>query len=495
MLQDPVFILGLIILAVSVVVAILLQRSASSQGLIRETLIRIQQRLEDQGDQAGSRIHKLEEHLHAQERLRREDHARLSQDLERRLGELQAAQTQAIAQLRDALAQRFETLRTDLNTQLADARTLTVRALSELREDIKVAMGEQQTRFEQRQTEALKSLQESLQDGMREGRQQVTVALSRSAEELGKRVEGLTKITDDRLKDISGQVDKRLTEGFEKTTATFSDVLKRLALIDEAQKKITELSGNVVSLQEVLADKRSRGAFGEVQLNALIANVLPTQSYALQYQLSNGKQVDCMMFLPEPTGNVAIDSKFPLESYQRMTDFELAETERQKANRQFKLDVRKHISDISEKYIIAGETAEGAVMFIPAEAVFAEILAHHPDLVNIAHKARVWLVSPTTLMAILNTARAVLKDDATRKQVHIIQEHLRFLATDFSRFRDRMDKLSRHIDQAQQDVGDVHISARKIAGRFEKIEKVEIENTPQDAVEAAGGDNKAIESE
>ena len=491
MFQDPVFILILVLLAVSCVAVVLLYRSTSAQGMFRDSLIRIQQRQEDQGEQASQQIRNLEERLHEQERIRREDHAKLSQDLERRLGELQSTQTQAITELKSALGERFESLKQDLNNQLADARTLTVRALSEQREDIKVAMGEQQTRFEQRQSEALKSLQDSLQNGMQEVRKQVSEALSRSDEELGKRVEGLTKITDDRLKDISGQVDKRLTEGFEKTTATFSDVLKRLALIDEAQKKITELSTNVVSLQEVLADKRSRGAFGEVQLNALISNVMPTQSYALQYQLSNGKQVDCMLFLPAPTGNVSIDSKFPLESYQRMTDIELAESERLKAERQFKQDVRKHISDISEKYIIPGETAEGAMMFIPAEAVFAEIQAHHYDLVNESQKAKVWMVSPTTMMAILNTARAVLKDDATRKQVHIIQEHLHYLSKDFSRFQDRMDKLSKHIDMAQKDVSDAHISARKIAGRFDKIEKVEI--TAPDALEAENQDQKLID--
>jgi len=272
-------------------------------------------------------------------------------------------------------------------------------------------------------------------------------------------------------------------------------VLKRLALIDEAQKKITELSSNVVSLQEVLADKRSRGAFGEVQLNALIANVLPAQSYALQHQLSNGRQVDCMLFLPEPSGNLAIDSKFPLESYQRMTDISLAESDRLKAERQFKQDVRKHISDISERYIIPGETADSALMFIPAEAIFAEIQDHHPDLVDVSHQTRVFLVSPTTLMAILNTARAVIKDDATRKQVHIIQEHLRMLAKDFSRFQTRMDKLASHIDQAQKDVSEVHISARKISGRFEKIEQVELESAPGDALESGDGAPGAIESE
>ncbi|RKZ35798.1 MAG: DNA recombination protein RmuC, partial [Gammaproteobacteria bacterium] len=320
-----------------------------------------------------------------------------------------------------------------------------------------------------------KALQETLQVGMQLDQQQVTEALGSRADTLGKRMESLAESTDRRLKEISGEVEKRLAEGFEKTTATFTDIVKRLALIDEAQKKITELSSNVVSLQEILADKRSRGAFGEVQLNALVSNIMPPNSYAVQHTFSNGKVVDCALFLPAPTGTVAIDAKFPLESYRRMTDQALGEAERKAAERQFKQDVRKHIQDIASKYIISGETSDGAVMFIPAEAVFAEILAHHPDVVQESQSARVWMVSPTTLMAILNTARAVLKDEATRKQVHIIQEHLQYLAQDFTRFRKRMDNLARHIEQAKQDVDEVHTSAKKISSRFEKIEQVELE--------------------
>jgi len=314
---------------------------------------------------------------------------------------------------------------------------------------------------------------------MSEVRKQVTDALGRYGDDLGKRVEVLTETTDNRLKDISGQVEKRLSEGFEKTTATFADVVKRLALIDEAQKKITELSGNVVSLQEVLADKRSRGAFGEVQLSALVRNVMPENSFEFQYTLPNSTRVDCMSFLPEPSGNIAIDSKFPLESYRRITDLNTGNADRQVAERQFKQDIRKHIKDIAEKYIIQGTTSDGAVMFIPAEAVFAEIHAHYYELVEEAQRAKVWIVSPTTLMAVLTTARAVLKDSATRQQVHIIQDHLMALSKDFARFQTRMNKLSIHIQQANKDVEEVSTSARKISSRFEKIEKVEmLDETP-----------------
>ena len=333
---------------------------------------------------------------------------------------------------------------------------------------------EQRHRFDEHQIKSLTLIQDTLTKGMSEVRHQITNTLNQHSDTLGKRVDKLTDETQQRLKEISGQVDHKLTEGFEKTTATFTDVVKRLAIIDEAQKKITELSSNVVSLQEVLSDKRSRGAFGEIQLNALIRNMLPESHFSLQHTLSNGKRVDCILLLPEPTGNIAIDAKFPLESFQQSNNDKLSGSERRQAEQQFRQDIRKHIRDIADKYIISGETAEGAVMFIPAEAVFAEIHAHYPDLVEAAHKAHVWLVSPTTMMAILTTARAVLKDAATRKQVHIIQEHLFILSKDFDRFQKRMDNLARHIDQAHQDVEQVHKSSQKISSRFSKIEKVEL---------------------
>lgn len=309
-------------------------------------------------------------------------------------------------------------------------------------------------------------------------------------EELTKNIDKLTESTDKRLQEISGQVEKRLSEGFEKTTKTFNDILKRLALIDDAQKKITELSTNVVSLQEVLADKRSRGAFGEVQLNALIRNVLPEKQYAFQHTLSNNKIADCVLFLPKPTGNIVIDAKFPLESFRVMTDLHAESAIRQQANRQFKQDIKKHINDIASKYLIEHETADGAVMFIPAEAVFAEIHAHHSDLVEQANKKRVWLASPTTLMAILTTARAVIKDEATREQVHVIQSHLSYLAADFQRFQGRFNNLARHIDQAATDVKQIHTSAEKITNRFEKIEQVDLQQDQIAALSSVVGDDK-----
>ena len=336
---------------------------------------------------------------------------------------------------------------------------------------------EQRQRFDQHQIQSLTVIQDSLQKALQEVRGQITISLTQYAQHLGERVDELTKEVQQRLKEISGEVDRQLASGFEKTTATFGDVMKRLTIIDEAQKKITELSSNVVNLQEILADKRSRGAFGEVQLATLIRNVIPETHFSLQHTLTNGKRVDCLLILPPPSGNIAIDAKFPLESYQQMTTIGTSATAKNQAEHQFRLDIRKHIEDIAEKYIAPPETTEGAVMFIPAEAIFAEIHAHYPDLVEMAHRRKVWLVSPTTMMAVLTTARAVLKDAATRKQVHLIQQHLTLLSKDFSRFEDRMNHLAKHIQQAQQDVEEVHQSSKKITSRFNKIEKVELQES------------------
>lgn len=309
-----------------------------------------------------------------------------------------------------------------------------------------------------------------------QSREEQAATLKLLMDSLAERMKELTEATDKRLITISQQVDKRLNEGLEKTNQTFKDILQRLTIIDDAQKRITELSGNVVSLQEVLSDKRSRGAFGEVQLSALVRNTLPEQHFAFQHTLSNSKIADCVLFLPPPTGNVVIDSKFPLENYRKMTDLHVSDLERQVAEKQFKQDIKKHVTDIANKYLIERETADGAIMFIPAEAIFAEIHAHHPDVVEFAYQKRIWLTSPTTLMAILTTARSVLKDEATREQVHIIQEHLGLLAKDFGRFQTRFDQLARHIDQAAGDVKQIHTSADKISKRFKQIESVELDH-------------------
>ena len=378
---------------------------------------------------------------------------------------------------------RIEANLSQLTQQFQQGYVNNQHQIKELMAEAKLQLMQQHKQSDQNSQQQLFEKFQSLNQLFRQQQQQLQEQLTLMAkvnrDEQAQSIEKLTLSTDKRLQEISGQVDKRLSEGFEKTTQTFNDILKRLALIDDAQKKITELSSNVVSLQEVLADKRSRGAFGEVQLNSLVRNVLPESQFALQYTLSNGKIADCILFLPKPTGNVVVDSKFPLESYQTMTNPEHELLVRKNAEKQFKQDIKKHINDIAGKYLIENETADGAVMFIPAEAVFAEIHAHHADLVEYANKQRVWLASPTTLMAILTTARAVIKDEATKQQVHVIQEHLGMLAQDFSRFQGRFNNLARHIDQAANDVKQIHTSADKITRRFEKIEQVDIGQEPE----------------
>lgn len=404
-----------------------------------------------------------------------------------------------LATLAFLLYRQFKTSDTTQNIadRLSEFRLQYSTALSGLKEQLQQAFAEYRNQFDARQLEGLKILQDTLQNGVNETRSQVKEALSDYAQLISKRVESLTQITDQRLKEINQQVEKRLTEGFEKTTQTFGDIIKRLALIDAAQKQIAELSTNVVSLQEVLTDKRSRGTFGEVQLSALIRNVIPDQHLSFQHTLSNRKRADCMLFLPPPSGNIAIDAKFPLESFRLLMNSSLTEVEKVPIEQQFRQDIRKHIQDIAEKYIIPGETADGAMMFIPAEAIFAEIHGRYPDLVELANRSKVWLVSPTTMMAVLTTARAVLKDAATKKQLHIIQEHLRLLANDFTRFQKRMTSLAKHIELAHSDVEQVHTSAKKISQRFSAIEKVEFteDENLEEKIESAEDQPDLISSE
>ena len=309
----------------------------------------------------------------------------------------------------------------------------------------------------------------------------IQTSFRNATQHLSGSVETLIKTMDTRLEQISGKVAERLDEGFKKTNETFASVMARLATIDEAQKKIDGLTTNVVSLQHLLGDKRSRGAFGEVQPEGLVRNILPPDAYSFQERLSNGNRVDCLLILPPPTGKVPVDAKFPLENYHRMLNQDLAESDKLAARKQFKLDIKKHIEDISQKYLIRNETSDGAVMFVPAEAVFAEIHAYHSDLVEYAMHQHVWIVSPTTLMAVLNTARAVMKDVQMREQVHIIQSELGKLSMDFRRFDERMKRLADNIRKANEEAGQVEITSRKISDHFARIEAVEMkEDTAAD---------------
>ncbi|MBT4963401.1 MAG: DNA recombination protein RmuC [Francisellaceae bacterium] len=319
------------------------------------------------------------------------------------------------------------------------------------------------TQIHKRELDHLNHLQQTLRD-----------SLVHQEKSLETSFDKLSKTTAQALDKISSQVETRLSEGLEKTNQTFTDIVKRLALIDDAQRQLSELSTNVIGLQEILIDKRARGAFGEVQLKNLIENILPKEFVEFQSTLSNGTRVDCLLKLPPPNGMIGIDSKFPLENYQRFNSFDVSEVEKKQALTQFKSDIKKHINDIANKYIIPGETSNCAIMFIPAESIFAQIHASHPDLVLLAQQKHVWITSPTTMMAVLTTANTVIKDSLTQKHIQVIQEHIHILAKDFTRFESRMDKLSQHIQQAQNDVSQAHTSAKKIASRFYKIEQARV---------------------
>ncbi|PJD93684.1 MAG: DNA recombination protein RmuC [Legionella sp.] len=381
------------------------------------------------------------------------------------------------------IAYRQRRLMHQVQSQHEDLKQILRLSLHELNKDLQHSMQIGQIGIHDKITQSHLSIQplivENIQRQMTDVREQIGHSFTQHSSALSQSLRAVTEEIRTHLHALTQQVQHRLTEGFEKTSATFIDVVQRLALIDEAQKKITELSQHVVSLQDVLVDKRARGAFGEVQLASLIANVLPSSHYSLQYTLSNQKRADCILFLPEPNGNLVIDAKFPLETYQKLMNTNVMAVERKSLQQQFRQDLQKHIKDIAEKYIIPNETADGAVMFIPAEAIFAEVHTNYPEVIALSQRLKVWLVSPSTLMAVLTTARAVLKDDATRKQVHIIQKHLHSLADDFQRFEKRMDKLTKHIDLAHQDVNEVNTSAKKIAQRFQKIEAVELESAPE----------------
>ncbi|MEE8548173.1 MAG: DNA recombination protein RmuC [Alphaproteobacteria bacterium] len=264
-----------------------------------------------------------------------------------------------------------------------------------------------------------------------------------------------------------------MTEISKRTDSTLADIKERLAVIDAAQKNIGELSGQMVSLQDILANKQARGAFGEIQLRDLVQNVLPPSAYAFEQTLGNGKRVDCLLKLPNPPGSIAIDAKFPLESYRALCDAK-DEAGRKQTARAFGTDIMKHIRDIAEKYIVPGETAESALMFLPSEAVYVELYANFPDVVEKSYLAHVWIVSPTTLWATLHTVRAVLKDVHMREQAHVIQKEVQTMLGDVNRLDDRVGKLQTHFGLAVEDIRQIRISTDKVTKRGERIEEIEV---------------------
>jgi DNA recombination protein RmuC len=285
--------------------------------------------------------------------------------------------------------------------------------------------------------------------------------------------ERLTKTVNERLERVQQQVGENLQKSAKETAQSIAGMTERLTVIDKAQENITKLSTEVVGLQHILDDKQARGAFGEVQLGAIIEDALPNSAYEFQSVLSNGRRADCLIKLPNPPGSVVVDSKFPLTSYRNMLDAD-TDDERAVAARQLKADVKKHIKDISERYIIPGETADSALMFLPSEAVYAELHAHHADVIEASYRARVYVVSPTTMMATLTTVRAVLRDAEMRKQAGVIQGEVETMLIDVGRLSDRVGKLRTHFDQANRDIDQIEISAGKVQNRGTRITELDL---------------------
>ncbi len=281
-----------------------------------------------------------------------------------------------------------------------------------------------------------------------------------------------------RLNLINEKVNERLDQNFEKTNKTFTNVLERLSKIDEAQKKIDNLSTDIVSLQSILIDKKSRGTFGEINLYHIMNNIFGDneQIYKMQYELPNKTKVDCILFGPNNLGMIGIDSKFPLENYRIMIDKNGTKEARISAEKRFVNDMKKHIDDISNKYIIPGITANQAILFLPAEAIFAEVVAYHTNIIDYAYEKKVMITSPTTLISTLTTLQLMIKDVERNKYASIIQSELKLLGEEFRRYKDRWNKLAKNIDTVSEEVKLLHTTGEKITKRFNSINQVEMED-------------------
>jgi DNA recombination protein RmuC len=330
-----------------------------------------------------------------------------------------------------------------------------------------------QKEFSKLQIEILSRLNQNNENLLNKFNQLNTDIKANLNTDVGKLVETLRV----ELERMNAKVEDKLKEGFAQTNQTFNNVLVRLTKIDEAQKKIDELSGEIISLQDILTDKKTRGIFGEVQLNQILIAAFGENNnklYDTQYKLSNGTIADAVLLAPEPLGMIAIDSKFPLENYRRMIDTTISQEMRLQHEKDFEANIKKHIDDIANKYIIANETSKQAVMFIPAEAIFAQIHAYHDKLLDYAQKRQVWLASPTTLMAMLTTIQVVVKNMEQSKHAKVIQENLHLLSEEFNRYKIRWDNLAKHIDTVSKDVKDIHTTTAKIGNKFDSIAKVEL---------------------
>lgn len=300
-------------------------------------------------------------------------------------------------------------------------------------------------------------------------------ALSGQLQQLAAHQAGSQEAMDRRLTELGNRVADRLQLSASEAGKSLTELKERLAVIDAAQKNIAELSGQMVGLQDILSNKQSRGAFGEIQLADLVRDVMPAANYEFQAAVGNGRRVDCLLKLPNPPGSIGIDAKFPLEAYRSLREAK-DDIATKLAQREFTTAIRTHVKAIAEKYIVPGVTADSALMFLPSEAVYAELHSNFPNLVDEACRAKVWIVSPTTMMATLTTIRAVLRDVSMREQAHVIQTKVRELLKDIERLDERVDKLQTHFGQVNEDVRQIRISTDKVTKRAEQIESVELED-------------------
>ncbi|MCM2562773.1 DNA recombination protein RmuC [Lutimaribacter sp. EGI FJ00015] len=311
-------------------------------------------------------------------------------------------------------------------------------------------------------------------EALGQGQQQLAGGLTHVSEAQAAAQANMLQLMERRLGQVSEKMNENLQGAARRTAHSLGELQQRLQAIDKAQDNITKLSGDVLSLQDILSNKQTRGAFGEIQLRDIVSKALPSDSYQWQATLSNGKRADCLIYLPNPPGPIAIDSKFPLEPYEALVNAESPEGVNRAAT-QMRQAVRAHIKAISEKYILDGETADGALMFLPSEAVYAELHARFPELVREGFAARVWIVSPTTCMATLHTMRAILKDARMREQAGAIRRELGLLFADVERLGARVDNLDRHFGQAAKDISEIKISADKAGRRARRLDNFDFE--------------------
>jgi DNA recombination protein RmuC len=322
--------------------------------------------------------------------------------------------------------------------------------------------------------ENLARVQRSTGENLATMQQQMADNLAAQQLKLQENLANMQMRTNHSLAELQEKMNATLSGTAKVTATSLTQLQERLSTIDKAQENITKLSGDVLSLQDILSNKQTRGAFGEIQLHDIVSKALPSDAYAFQATLSNGKRADCLIHLPNPPGPIVIDSKFPLEAYERMINA-ANESDLAQAARDFRTSVRAHIKAISEKYLIEGETADGALMFLPSEAVYAHLHAQFPDLVREGFAARVWIVSPTTCMATLNTMRAILKDARMREQAGAIRKELALLYTDVDRLGTRVENLDRHFGQAAKDIAEIKISADKAGRRAKRLDNFDFE--------------------